>query len=188
MQEQSQGATLGEPAFPKPKREPKKRRQLRQVSAKRAARIAAGEPAMKRSRIKPKPPRRLASEDAGRMEFARAGVCVGKLYFPGHVCRGDVQASHERNPMGGLPTGMGRKENARGTCSMCAWLHLECWEKHAGPFAGWPNEVRHAFMEAACAALNAEWDALSPEQREWWQERAAIAKKQRAEAMRGAGL
>lgn len=178
----------GEPIrpVPKPVHAEKEPSRLRQVSAKRAARIAAGEPAMKRSYMKKHPPRRLETEDAGRMEFARAGRCV-LLVFPGHVCRGANQASHERNPMGGLPTGMGRKEDARKTCTMCQHGHLDLWELHAGPFEGWTNEQRHEFMEASYEALNAEWDALPAEQREWWTERAAIMSKRRSEARRAAG-
>lgn len=177
----------GEPIRPCPKpvrveREPKR---LQQVSAKRAAKIAAGEarPGMKRSFVRPKPPRRLETEDAGRMQFARESFCVVRE-LPGHICVGRMQASHERNPQGGLPTGGGRKEDARLTVGMCTRGHIAEWEEHAGAFAGWSKQDRHDFMLLHCTALNEKWDALSDEAREWWQERAAIVKAQWREALR----
>lgn len=128
-------------------------------------------------------PRRLAGEDAGRLEFARHGVCVCRM-LDGHVCRGDIQASHERNPIGELPTGTGRKEDPRLTCSMCAHGHLDEWEPRAGVFEGWSREQRHDFMAARCAELNGEWDALPDDQKEWWAQQAAVNAKKRAEARR----
>lgn len=178
----------GEPIrpCPKPVRAVKEPKRLQQVSAKRAARIAAGEEhaGMKRSFMVPKAPRRTESEDAGRMQFVREQMCVGLVCFPGHICVGETQASHERNPIGELPTGTGRKEDARKTCPMCRGLHINEWEAHAGIFAGWSRARRHAWMEDRYTETNAAWDALSTEQREWWQQRAVLAKAERAEALR----
>lgn len=174
--------------FPKPVRAEREPKGLRQVSAKRAARIAAGEDraGLKRSRLKAKPPRRLEGEDAGRLEFARHGVCVGKVSFPDHVCVGDLTASHERNPIGELPTGTGRKEDPRKTVRMCWGLHLHEWEAYTGNFAGWSKQDRHDFMAIHYTALNVEWDALPPDQQEWWQQQATVNAKRRAEARRAA--
>lgn len=178
----------GEPLrpVPKPVKREKEPRRLQQVSDKRAARIAAGEerPGMKRSFIRPQPPRRLETEDAGRMQFAREQMCVGLVCFPGHVCRGETQASHERNPMGELPTGTGRKEDARKTCPMCAGLHLDEWERKRGPFKGWSKEQRHVWKAERDAETNAAWDALTEDAREWWQDRAALVKTLQHEARR----
>lgn len=180
----------GEPIrpCPKPVRAAKEPKRLRAVGLKKAARIAAGEEraGMKRGYMKKKPPRRLATEDAGRMEFARHGTCVGSIWFPGHICRGDLTASHERNPPGELPTGTGRKEDPRKTCRMCRGLHLDEWEARAGVFEGWTNEQRHDFMTARYTEVNIEWDALADEQREWWTEQEAINRKKRSEARRAA--
>lgn len=128
----------------------------------------------------------LAGEDAGRLEFSRHGVCVGLISFADHVCVGDLQASHERNPQGQLPTGAGRKEDPRQTCTMCAGLHLNEWEARAGHFAGWSNDERHNFMAVHTGAKNAEWDALPDDQHEWWAQQEAINRKRRAEALRSA--
>jgi len=178
----------GEPLHPCPKptarvKEPKR---LKQIGEKKAAAIAAGaaHTGMKRSFIRPKPPRRLETEDAGRMQFARESMCVVRE-LPGHICVGRMQASHERNPQGGPPTGGGRKEDARLTVGMCTHGHIAEWEEHAGAFAGWSKQQRHDFMLLHYTALNEKWDALEPSQREWWQEHAAVVKAQWREAMRG---
>jgi hypothetical protein len=68
---------------------------------------------------------------------------------------------------------------------MCRGLHLNEWETRAGAFEGWSKDERHAWKAKRDAETNAAWDALSDEQREWWQERAALAKAQYREAMRG---
>jgi len=177
----------GEPLHPCPKptarvKEPKR---LKQIGEKKAAAIAAGaaHTGMKRSFIRPKPPRRLETEDAGRMQFARESMCVVRE-LPGHICVGRMQASHERNPQGGLPTGGGRKEDARLTVGMCERGHLAEWERHAGAFAGWSKQQRHDFMLVHYTALNEKWDALSDDARDWWQERAAIVKAAWREALR----
>lgn len=181
----------GEPIRPVPKptlriKEPKR---LQAIGKKKAARIAAGEerPGMKRSRIKPKPPRRLdgPGSDPGRLEYARAQLCVGAACFPDHICIGDVQASHERNPMGGLPTGMGRKEPDYLTTSKCAELHRQ-WTDHAGVFRGWSNERRHVWMAERITETQAGWEALNDSQREWWQGQAEVMRRRRAEALRAA--
>jgi hypothetical protein len=173
-------------AFPKPVRREKEPKRLRQVSAKKAARIAAGEEraGLKRSFMKRRPPTPVVGEAAGRMEFARADVCVGLSAFPDHVCVGDMTASHERNPEGGMPTGTGRKEDARKTCGMCWALHLNEWTTNSGNFAGWTKAQRHEFMLANYTALNAKWDALPPAGREWWAGHAEVMRRRRAEALR----
>lgn len=166
----------GEPIRPqvKPVRAAKEPQRLRQVSAKRAARIAAGEQPIARSWMKKGPPRRKSHHDydAGREEFARAQDCIGRSAFPGHICVGVNEASHERNPQGQLPTGTGRKEPSRLTVSKCSELHRH-WTNATGPFAGWSNDDRHAFMAPHIDATNALWDALTEEQREWWRDLAA---------------
>ena len=173
--------------FPKPLPRVREPKGLNQISAKRAARIAAGEEraGMKRSRLKVKPPRRLdgPGSDPGRLEYARAQMCVGLVCFPGHVCIGDVEASHERNPMGGLPTGMGRKEDDRLTTSKCGELHRQ-WTRAEGPFEGWSNERRHEWMAERIAETNAGWDELGPDQQDWWRGHAVVMAKRRAEARR----
>lgn len=134
--------------------------------------------------IRSGPRAQLVGEDAGRMEFARHGVCVGRVAFEDHVCVGDLTASHERNPQGQLPTGTGRKEDPRQTCRMCWGLHLNEWTTNTGHFAGWSKEQRHEFMAVHTTALNAEWDALPDDQKEWWAQQEAINRKRRAEARR----
>lgn len=121
------------------------------------------------------------------MEFARHGICVGRVEFPDHVCVGDLTASHERNPQGQLPTGTGRKEDPRQTCTMCSKLHLNEWEARSGHFDGWSRDQRHDFMTVHTTAKNVEWDALTEEAREWWTEQEAINRKRRAQAGRSAG-
>ncbi len=182
---------IGEPIKPQPKpapRAPKERGRLRAVSAKRQQRIDAGKEraGLKRSFMKRRPPAPVVGEAAGRMEFARADMCVGLVEFPDHVCVGDTTASHERNPQGGLPTGTGRKEDARKTCGMCWGLHLNEWTTNTGYFEGWTKAQRHEFMLRHYTALNVKWDALTPEQREWWAGHAEVMRRRRAEALRAA--
>lgn len=134
-----------------------------------------------------KEPRRKSrlGYDPGREEFARSLPCVGSS-DPAHICRGgDVQASHDRNPMGGLPTGLGRKENSRRTIPMCPHNHLAEWERHAGMFDGWDSEKRHYWMQDRINEVNLLWDALTDEAREMWQGEAELARRRRAEALRG---
>ena len=123
---------------------------------------------LKRTRIKRKPPRRLdgPGSDPGRLEFARNQECVGVAAFPGHFCVGPIDPSHLRNH-----TGMGRKEPDSATTTKCRALH-ELWETHAGPFAGWSNEKRIAWMLLRIAETECSWWELTPAQREAWQERA----------------
>lgn len=182
----------GEPIRPCPKlmkveREP---RRLQHMSAKRAARIAAGEErhGMKRSFMVPKAPRRLSHPDydAGREEYARRQMCVGLAAFPAHVCVGVNEASHERNPQGGMPTGTGRKEPSRLTVPKCSQLHRD-WTRTEGPFEGWPNDARHEWMLARTDETNVGWDALPTEQKDWYRGQAGIRKAQYREAMRGLG-
>lgn len=88
----------GEPIKPqvKPVRREKEPKRLRQVSVKRAARIAAGEPAMSRSRLKPKqygtrrkPPRRSLTAEFAHPKPQRAKGTAhsrrprefGKMFF-----------------------------------------------------------------------------------------------------------
>lgn len=152
--------------FPKPVRREKEPKRLRQMSAKRAARVAAGEPFMPRSAMKHSPPRRLDSDDSdpGRRAFARAQACVGLAFIPGHRCRGENECSHLRDQ-----TGAGLKEPDEFSCSMCRWLHA-AWEEHRGPFAGWTKEQRAEWMRERCAETHALWLALQEERRAWWRE------------------
>ena len=120
--------------------------------------------------------------DPGRLEFCRSLACSGVVAFPGHICRGDVQASHLRRH-----TGMARKENDRKTWPLCAGLHLDEWERHRGVFAGWSNERRYLWALDRINETNLLWDGLAAEQREWWQGQAEIMRRRRAEALRGMG-
>ena len=130
---------------------------------------------------KKKPAKRLErpGADPGRLEFCRALECTGARLFPGHVCRGDVQASHLRHR-----TGMARKEDDRKTAPMCAGLHLDQWERHRGVFAGWSHEQRHLWMHERIAEVNIAWDALPESQRDWWRGEAERKRRLRAEVFR----
>lgn len=179
----------GEPIRPqvKPTKRVKEPSRLRAIGRRKAARIAAGEerPGLRRTWIKRTPPPPVVGEEAGRMEFSRHAVCCVRE-LPGHICRGDIQCSHERNPQGGLPTGGGRKEDARLTVGMCAQGHLVEWHGCVGPFEGWSKQQRHDFMLLHYTALNDQWDALTPEAREWWVQLEAVNRKKRSEALRAA--
>lgn len=130
---------------------------------------------------KRKEPRRKSrpGSDPGRLEFVRSLPCLGAA-MPSHICRGDVQASHDRHH-----TGLARKEPDRKTVPMCAGLHLDEWERRRGLFEGWDTERRHYWMRDRIAEVNLMWDALSDEGREWWQAQAEVARRRRAEALRG---
>jgi hypothetical protein len=131
------------------------------------------------------PPRRLSHPDydAGREEFARAQECVG-IDLVGHECSGVMEASHERNPEGQLPTGTGRKEPSRLTVGKCSGLHRE-WTDATGPFDGWPNVIRHSWMAVEILALNDKWDRLTDDARATWQLVAIARRAERAAALRG---
>lgn len=119
--------------------------------------------------------------DHGRLEFCRSLACSGVAAFPGHICRGDVQASHLRRN-----TGMARKEDDRKTWPLCAGLHLDEWERHRGNFADWNNERRYLWAKDRINETNLLWDALEESQRDWWRGQAEIARRRRAEALRSA--
>ncbi len=169
-------------AFPKPVKRVKEPTRLRQVSSKRAARIAAGEPAMARSRMEHKPPRRLddpAKHDAGRETWTRAQDCVGLSFLPGHRCIGDNTFSHERDH-----TGIGLKANVSRGCCMCWGLHQQ-WgaatTDGTGPFHGMTPEDRKRWMARRCDDFESAWQALTEEQRVWWREIGAQRERESAQ-------
>jgi hypothetical protein len=126
-------------------------------------------------------PRRLdrPGSDPGRLEFCRSLPCLGAVCFPGHVCSGPVEASHLR-----AHTGLSRKEPDRKTAPKCSALHRD-WERRRGVFDGWDNDRRFLWMTDRINETNLLWDALADLQREWWQGQAEIARRRRAEALRG---
>jgi hypothetical protein len=167
--------------FPKPVRRPKERKRLRQVSPKKAARVAAGEQAagMKRGRIEYQPPRRLAGSgsDPGKQAWTRAQDCVGLAFFPGHRCVGDNTFSHERDHTG---TGL-KAPDARGCC-MCWGLHDE-WGRATtegkGPWQGMTPDDRKRWMARRCDEFEALWQAMTDDERTWWRD--VGAQRERAE-------
>lgn len=138
--------------------------------------------AKKAKRWEKHPAKRLSKpgSDPGRLEFCRSRECVGLTAFPGHVCRGDVQASHLRRN-----TGMARKEDDAKTWPLCAGLHLDEWEKHRGSFEGWDNERRYLWAMDRIHEVNLAWNALTDEQRDEWRGLAEVARRRRAETLRG---
>jgi hypothetical protein len=156
--------------FPKPTPRVKEPQRLRQVSAKRAARIAAGEPAMKRGRIEYKPPRRLdgPGSDPGKQAWTRAQQCVGLAFIPGHRCVGDNTFSHERDH-----TGAGLKAPDSRGCCMCWWLHQQWTDATTGdkgPFGEMSPADRKRWMARRCDDFEAAWQAMADAQRTWWRE------------------
>lgn len=156
---------------PKPVARQKEPKRLRQVSPKRAARIAAGEPLMARSRMEHKPPRRLDDpemHDPGKEAWTRAQDCVGLAFIPDHRCVGNNTFSHERDH-----TGAGLKAPVRRGCCMCWGLHVE-WtaatSNGKGAFGDMTPEDRKRWMARRCDDFEAGWQALTDDQRTWWRE------------------
>lgn len=142
-------------AFPKPtkaNRLPKPLRRRKPMRKKRARRID-----------------RQTPEDRRYLEFVHTLPCVagtptfqrgmalarGLRPFP---CGGRIEASHDRNPAGQLPTGMGRKEPDSRIVAMCSEHHRQ-WEQHRGAFEPWSKEDRQRWMSAAIEDTRSLYEA-----------------------------
>jgi hypothetical protein len=165
--------------FPKPIRREREPQRLKQVSAKRAQRIAAGKerPGISRSRpgVHRKPGGTAHSRrprEFGRMKFARDTMaCAVVLHnvpvpIPPGPCIGPLQYMH-----------LGARKGYRAPDSEgapgCAHHH-QMIDNPDGFYLAMTEEERADFRARAIAEQKACWDSLTPEQREWWDEQAAI--------------
>lgn len=187
----------GEPIRPVPKpepRAPKKPSRLRQISPARAARIAAGEeqPGMKRGG-----PMRRKGDTAysnrerltGKMLFvARVLPCAARAVEGAGPCIGDRQCAH----LGDRKTNGGFRKCPDDECGcLCAEHHRLVdnptgWSGREGFYLLMSPPERTAFRIAAMAAADEAWNELTDEQRDFWEDRAALEFARRGEARRAA--
>lgn len=157
---------IGDPirSQPKPVRAEKEPKRLRQVSAKRAARIAAGEHPIKRGWMKKQPPRRIERDapEAGYTHWLHAQPCRAIGVIRGHVCKLPIQAAHLRNH-----TGLSRKEPAHLQTSLCDGIHDE-YDERRGYFECWDDVRRVEWFLARVAESRLAWMDLSQEERNRW--------------------
>jgi len=180
-------------AFPKPTRRVKEPKRLKQVSDKRAARIAAGEERSglaRTSRLKARGNTAYANREreTGFMLFTRSTLpCAARAVEGIDPCRGVLQFAHlgDRTKNGGF-----RKcPDGEGGC-LCAHHHQQVdnptgWSGREGFYLRMSPPEREVFRGRAMLAAVEAWLELVPAQREWWDNRAAQLNAER-EARRAA--
>jgi hypothetical protein len=160
--------------FPKPVRREKEPTRLRQVSAKRAARIAAGQerPGLKRSRMRRGKGRTAYARrprDVGRMLFVKSLYCYVGSVYGSEDCSRVIEAHHAGK------RGLGQKAPDDTCIPLCRRHHQQATD-YSGFFsaASWPEPGSRArFVEGAIADTRAAWDALSEMEQSSWQALAA---------------
>lgn len=170
---------------PKPVKRVKERKGLAQVSARRAARIAAGEerPGMARSWMKKGQKTTAYSKRErlwGFMCFVRRTLpCVARTVDGSGPCVGGIQFMHL-----GPRAGYRKCHDSMGGAG-CAGHHNQI-DNPSGFYLEMADEQRADFRARVIAETWAAWDALGTEQQEWWDGEATRLRAESREAARGA--
>jgi hypothetical protein len=114
----------------------------------------------------------------GYLLFCKHRACEARLLFGVDPCRYDEDGLSEAAHLGERK---GYRADDLDSSSLCGWHHRDNGiDQSKGPFLGWTREQKLEFKIAAIARAQAEWLALTPVQRDAWDERAARTRRRAA--------